>query len=215
MTRFRAIIFDMDGVLVDSEPLHNKAWENLFHELGHGHDHGLNFHNYWGVTDRILFRDFQSSTGVTATYDEMRPRKFEHLVRLLHEERPVFPDLEPLLDDLGRQYQLAVATNSSHRLINIVMDITGFRPRFQTIVSGEDIRNMKPDPEIYITAAQRLGLEAVQCCAVEDSPTGIQAAQAAGMKCIGVATGMPEEKLGKADWVARDFAAVRRLLLGA
>jgi HAD superfamily hydrolase (TIGR01509 family) len=215
MTSFRAVIFDMDGVLVDSEPLHNQAWQALFVELGHGHNHGLDFNSYIGVTDRILFRDFQTATGLPVTYDELRPRKFEHLIRFLREKRPVFTELHQLLPDLRQHYRLAVATNSSHRLINIVMEISELRQHFETIVSGEDIRELKPDPEIYLTAAHRLGLPPQTCCAVEDSPTGIRAAQAAGMKCIGLATSLPAGRLTEADWVAQNHADVRRLLLGA
>jgi HAD superfamily hydrolase (TIGR01509 family) len=160
-----------------------------------------------------LFRDFLAATRLPVSYDEMRPRKFEHLVRYLHAQRPVFPELEPLLRDLKSRCQLAVATNSSHRLIDVVMEITGFRHYFQTIVSGQDIQQMKPDPEIYITAAARLGLAPEVCCAIEDSPTGIRAAQAAGMKCIGLATSLPASKLSEADWVAQNYAEVRQRLL--
>jgi HAD superfamily hydrolase (TIGR01509 family) len=215
MTPFRAIIFDMDGVLLDSEPLHNKAWETLFAELGHGHDHGLDFDNYIGVTDRILFRDFQQATRLPVAYEELRHRKFDHLVRFLREQKPVFPELHQLLPDLRRHYQLAVATNSSHRFINIAMEITGLRDQFQTIVSGEDIQELKPAPEIYITAARRLGFAPEACCAIEDSPTGIRAAQAAGMKCIGLSTSLPAAKLAEADWVMKDHTEVRQLLLSA
>ena len=213
MTQFEAIIFDMDGVLVDSEPLHNRAWETIFDELGCAGTHGLNLDNYIGVNDRILFRDFQAATNLPVTYEELRPRKYAHLVRYLHEHRPVFTELNQLLPELRQHYRLAVATNSSHRLIDVVMEISGLRDQFETILSGQDIQALKPDPEIYITAAARLGISPAACCAIEDSPAGIQAAQAAGMKCIGLATSLPAGKLKSADWVAENYADVRRLLL--
>lgn len=213
MKNFAAIIFDMDGVVVDSEPLHNKAWATLFAELGHGDTHGLDFNNYIGVTDRILVRDFLAATKLPVTYDELRPRKYNHLVRYLREHRPVFDELHSLLPDLHQRYQLALATNSSHRLINVVMEISDLRDHFDVIISGEDIQNIKPDPEIYLTAAARLGVNPADCCAIEDSPTGITAAKAAGMTAIGFTSGLPAEKLAGADHIAHNYADVRRLLL--
>jgi len=213
MKKFAAIIFDMDGVLVDSEPLHNKAWATIFAELGHGDSHGLNFADYIGVTDRVLVRDFLAATKLPVTYDELRPRKYVHLVRYLRERRPVFAELHQLLPDLRQHYRLAIATNSSHRLIDVIMEISNLHENFDVIVSGEDIQNIKPDPEIYLTAAARLGVEPAACCAVEDSPTGITAAKAAGMSAIGFTSGLPASKLTGADHIAHNFADIRRLLL--
>ena len=93
------------------------------------------------------------------------------------------------------------------------MEISRLRPYFSAIVGHEDIRFVKPDPEVYFTAAKRLGVRPSACIVIEDAVAGIQAAKMAGMKCIGLASSLPPEKLKRADFIARNYDEVRLLLL--
>jgi HAD superfamily hydrolase (TIGR01509 family) len=125
----------------------------------------------------------------------------------------VFKELHLLVPELAKHYKLAIASSNFRSVIDVVMEITGLRPHFNVIVGYEDIRFTKPDPEIYFTAAQRLGLRPSQCCVIEDAAMGVQAAKMAGMTCIGLTSSLPPDKLSRADFIARNYDDVRRILL--
>jgi HAD superfamily hydrolase (TIGR01549 family) len=213
MKNFSAIIFDMDGVLVNSEPVHDRAWRALFTELNLAHNHGIVFADYIGRSDRMLLRDLIERHKLTYSTDELIQRKLRHLLKMLRDHRIEFQDLNKILPVLASRYKLAVATSAPHVAIDVVMEVTGFRHYFQTLVSRDDVAAGKPDPGVYLLAAKRLGVAAADCCAIEDSPAGIEAAKAAGMTCIALATSLPVAKLGQADRVVRNHAELRELLL--
>jgi HAD superfamily hydrolase (TIGR01509 family) len=213
VTRFSAIIFDMDGVIVDSEPLHQKAFEALFGELGKKHDHGIVFREYYGRSDGALLRDFIDKHKLPHELEDLSARKLKYFLGYLRERRPVFQELHVLVPELAQRYKLAVATSSSHHVADVVMEISGLGPHFHLIVAREDVRFPKPDPEIYFTTARKLGVRPSTCCVIEDSPHGIQAAKMAGMTCIGLTTSLPPEQLSRADHIARNYEDVRKLLL--
>jgi HAD superfamily hydrolase (TIGR01509 family) len=213
MKRFSAIIFDMDGVIVDSEPLHQKAFETLFEELGRKHDHGIVFHEYYGRSDKVLLKDFIEKHNLPFELEDLTRRKLKYFVQYLRERRPVFQELHSLVPELARHYKLAIASSNFRSVIDVVMEFSGLRPHFNIIVGYEDIRFTKPDPEIYFTAAKRLGARPSQCCVIEDAALGVQAAKMAGMTCIGLTSSLPPEKLRQADFIAHNYDDVRRLLL--
>ena len=213
MKRFSAIIFDMDGVIVDSEPLHQKAFETLFEELGRKHDHGIVFHEYYGRSDKVLLKDFIEKHNVPFELEDLTQRKLKYFVHYLRERRPVFKELHSLVPELARHYKLAIASSNFRSVIDVVMEISGLRPHFNVIVGYEDIRFTKPDPEIYFTAAKRLAVRPSQCCVIEDAAMGVQAAKMAGMTCIGLTSSLPPEKLQQADFIARNYADIRQYLL--
>ena len=212
-TAFRAIIFDMDGVLIDSEPLHARAWEALFADLGRAHDHGMVFRDYIGVADTVFLRDFLAKHPRTEPPAELHSRKLQHLYRLIRHHRPIYQELHELVPALAQHYRLAVASSSNQEVIDVVLDVAGLTQYFPVTVGGEAVRKHKPDPEVYLTATRKLGLPPGQCCAIEDSPTGIAAAKAAGLTVIGITTGQTPAQLRQADHIAQTFADVRRLLL--
>jgi HAD superfamily hydrolase (TIGR01509 family) len=213
MKTFAAVIFDMDGVIVDSEPLHKKAFEKLFEELGRKHDHGIVFHEYYGRSDKVLLKDFIEKHKVPFELEDLTQRKLKYFVQYLRERRPVFKELHSLVPELARHYKLAVASSNFRHIIDVVMEISGLRPHFNVIVGYEDIRFTKPDPEIYFTAAKRLGLRPSQCCVIEDAALGVQAAKMAGMTCIGFTSSLTPEQLQQADFIAKSYDDVRKLLL--
>ena len=133
MKRFSAIIFDMDGVIVDSEPLHIKAFEALFAELGKKHDHGIVFHEYYGRSDGALLRDFVGKHKLPHEIEDLGARKLKYFLAYLRERRPVFKELHTLIPELAKRYQLAVATSSSHHVADVVMEISGLGPHFSLI----------------------------------------------------------------------------------
>jgi HAD superfamily hydrolase (TIGR01509 family) len=214
MKRFAAVIFDMDGVIVDSEPLHQKAFETLFDELGKKHDHGIVFHEFYGRSDTVTLKHFIEKHRLPFELEDLTQRKLKYFLRYLREHRPVFKELHTLVPELAQRYKLGVASSNFRHIIDVVMDISGLRQHFNVIVGYEDIRFTKPDPEIYFTAAKRLNVRPSQCCVIEDAALGVQAAKMAGMTCIGLTTSLPAEKLSRADFIAKNYDDVRAVLLG-
>jgi beta-phosphoglucomutase len=212
MKQFRAIIFDLDGVIVDSEPYHNKAWEDLFDEIGLKQNLKLAITDYYGKSDRVFLRDLLDTHDLPHELEELNERKLQHLLRYLRQHRPIFSELHHLVPELAARHPLAIASLSPHRVIDVVLEISGLRPHFTVIVGAEDIRQPKPDPEIYFTAARNLGVAPADCCVIEDSPVGVAAGKAAGMTVIGLTTGQPAANLKAADFIAQNYDEVRRWL---
>ncbi len=210
---FAGIIFDMDGVIIDSEPLHVEAWETLFAELGHAQDHGINCRGYVGVADAVLLRDFLTNHPQSEPPSALHSRKLQYLNRLIRQHRPIYQELYELVPSLAQKYQLAVASSSNQIVIDVVLDVAGLTQYFPVTVGGDAVQNHKPDPEVYLTATRKLGLAPGQCCAIEDSPAGIAAAKAAGLTAIGLTTSLPAEQLHQADYIAQNHTEIRRLLL--
>ena len=210
---YRAIIFDMDGVLIDSEPLHAQAWEALFADLGLAHDHGMTYRDYIGVADAVFLRDFLAKHRRAESPAELHSRKLQHLYRLIRLHRPIYHDLHELVPALAQRYRLAVASSSNQEVIDVVLDVAGLAQYFQVTVGGDAVQKHKPDPEVYLTATSKLSLVPIQCCAIEDSPAGIAAAKTAGLTVIGITTGQTAAQLRQADYIAHNFGEVRRLLL--
>jgi HAD superfamily hydrolase (TIGR01509 family) len=211
--RFAAIIFDMDGVLIDSEPLHAQAWEALFADIGLARTHGMNYRNYIGIADSIFLRDFLAKHHRPESPAELHHQKLQHLYRLIRQHRPIDPQLPELIPALARHYPLAIASSSRQEVINVVLEVAGLTQYFKVTIGGDAVQQLKPHPEVYLTAARRLGLPPGNCCAIEDSPPGIAAAKAAGMTVIGITTGQTAAQLHQADHIVADFTAIRQFFL--
>ncbi|MBN1256713.1 MAG: HAD family phosphatase [Planctomycetes bacterium] len=199
-----AIVFDMDGVLFDTEPLHMKAWNQSLITLGAGQEYDREFYNSWvGKTD-VTLGDYLEEKH-PALKGEGRvgyhTRKGELFREILKAELVPFPGVPEGLERLGAQLPLAVAT-SSHRVdIELMLEITGLKHIFQASCTYNDVNNHKPHPEPYLHAAERLGVKPEECIALEDSPGGVKSAKAAGMLTLGIKSTFDAETLKKADYI--------------
>lgn len=213
MKLFDAIIFDMDGVIVDSEPLHERAFREIFHELGYGENHGINFQAYIGRSDRVLWLDFIEKHRPPQPLEMLLAAKQDRLIEILRREQPIFPGLVELLEKLAPHYLLAVASGSNHPVIDEVLAMKQLRRFFAAVTSTQDVGRTKPAPDVFLYAAQRLGVPPTRCCVIEDSAAGVTAARAAGMAVIALTHSLPREQLAGATHIVDSFAAVERLLL--
>jgi HAD superfamily hydrolase (TIGR01509 family) len=215
MHQLQAIIFDMDGVLVDSEPRHERAYVEIFSELGYGANHGIDFTAYYGRSDRSLWLDFMARHKPAQSLEQLIDLKQTRFLKILREDQPLFAGLLPLLEKLYGKYPLAVASGSWHPVIDAVLDIQNLRRFFSAVVSVKDVPNEKPAPDVFLRAAELLRVPPQRCCVIEDSIAGIQGARAAGMEVIGIANSLPVEQLGGASRVVTSYEEIERLLLGA
>ena len=201
----RAVLFDFDGVLVDSEPLHFRAMREAL--VAEGFTIGQE--EYWrhllAHDDRTAIRIALERHG--AAFDGERieavtRRKAEAFARVLADV-PFLPGARELVLALSRELPLAIASGARRVEIDAILKAGGLQGAFAAVVGIDDVRRGKPDPEPYLTAMRRLdgrapGLRPAECLVIEDSHTGILAGLAAGMRVLAVTTSFPAAKLAAA-----------------
>lgn len=212
MKPYSAVIFDMDGVIVDSEPLHERAFLDTFAQLGYADRHGIHFPDYYGRSDQTVWRDFIARHQPPQPPAELGRRKQERFLELLLAERPVFPPIPELVAALAARCPLALASGSNHAVIGAVLGLSGLRRHFGAVVSAGDVPRGKPAPDIFLRAAELLGVAPAGCVVIEDSVAGVAAGRAAGMKVIGITNSVAADRLRDAHAIVRDYAAIRALL---
>lgn len=212
-----ALIFDMDGVLVDSNPFHLQKMVDLLteHQIAFVRDE-LPM-QVLGQRNDTIFRHF---FGPDITIERCHSLSEELEARFRQSFGPharPLDGLTELLNECDRAgVPMAVASSAMRKNVEFVVEALGFGRYFYHLVSGDEVSHAKPDPEIYLKSAERLGLEPGSCVAFEDSFPGIEAAKRSGMKCVGLASTFPFEALREksgADWVVRSFREVSLLKL--
>lgn len=200
----RAVIFDMDGVLIDSEPLHFRATQDILKAYGVALTEVDYFSRYIAYSDWEIMELLLSDPALRPAAAEAKSRRY---LELVGSGVPAFPDGLHLL---GRadDWRVALATGSMRHEAELALASLGIRDRFQTIVTREDCVNGKPHPEPFLRAAEGLGLPPRRCVVVEDSPGGILAAKAAGMQCVAVTHSCPKSSLREADLIVDDLRIV-------
>jgi len=215
MRPFRAVIFDMDGVIVNSEPHHERAFREVLHELGYPNLGGLTFSDYVGRSDHELLVDFIARHQPPQTLPELLALKRERVLEVLRDVNPIFAGLPELVEKLARQYPLAVASGSEHPVIQAVLALRVLQPYFSAIVSSSDVKHGKPAPDIFLHTAELLGINPANCVVIEDSKPGVAAGVAAGMQVIAITNTHPASALKSATHVAHTYAEIDELLNAA
>lgn len=208
----QGVIFDMDGVIIDSEPLHERAFEEIWAELGFGENHGIDFTDFYGTSDREVWEEFLRRHRPGKSIDELVAWKMEKYLTILRDQKPIFAGVMPLLERLAPHYSLALASGSVHAAIEAVMELGDIRRFFPVVVSVEDVPRSKPAPDIFLQAAQGLGVEAKRCVVIEDSVAGVMGAKAAGMHTIAITNTFPADALQHADEVVGSYPEIGDLL---
>lgn len=212
MSGLKAIIFDMDGVLVDSMPYHADAWKKVFEEEGITIERET---IYWleGSNHRGIVTSVYQKHDRAASEDDIKRLSEEKkdIFRKIH-KLEVFPGVKELLVELKDKYKLAVVSGSDREVVKEIVN-TRFPGVFQVVLSGSDVQEGKPSPEPYLLALDKLGASNEESIVVENSPRGIESAKNAGIKCIAIPTYLPKEALRDADIVVKDHEELRRCLL--
>ena len=199
----RAVIFDMDGVLIDSFDAHFESWVMLAHEIGGSYPREA-FDTDFGRTSREIIAHRWGDLGeplTDARIAEMDDRKEALFRDIIAAKLPVMPGAPELIASLvDAGFSLAVGSSGPPENVHLTVDGLG-ASQFGAVVTGMDVSRGKPDPEVFLSAAAKLGVPPAQCAVVEDAAPGVAAANAAGMVSIGlVSTGRKREQLNEADW---------------
>ena len=208
----RAVIFDMDGVVVDSEPRHERAIQEVVRDLGYG-ELGLRFADYIGRADNELWVDFVAKRKPAQSVRELMALKRRRVVEILRREQPFFDGLLALVARLAGRYLLALASGSERGVVEEVLKLGGLGRFFSAVVSGSDVARGKPAPDIFLRAAELLGVAPGDCCVIEDSKPGVSAGVAAGMTVIAITNTHPAEELRQATHVVRNYEEIEGLLM--
>jgi len=208
-----AVIFDMDGVIVDSEPLHERAFLEILQQIGYRDAHGMNIADFVGRSDQELWTAFVARHKPKQTLEELLAMKRRRVLEILRHAQPLFVGLPELIQDLAAHYKLALASGSERPVVDAVLAFEGLGRFFQVTVSGSDIVQGKPAPDIFLRAAQLLEVVPGDCWAIEDSKPGITAGLAAGMRVIAITNTHPAAELRQATCVVSTYEQIRKLLI--
>ena len=209
---FQGIVFDLDGTLVDSEIVHADAW------LGVLARHGLEFDYHWfdrwvGLSDRLLAESVTSDYALTVTTEVLRKEKQTLFHSLVARQLKAFSGVEEELAGFSRSgIPMALATNSPLADVEQVFRATSLGQWLQQVVTADDVPRLKPAPDMYLLAVERLGLPAAHCIAMEDSPAGVAAARKAGLYVLGLTTSQPATALAEAHEIfPQPYDALQRI----
>ena len=213
--RFLGVIFDMDGVLCDSEPFIREAACKMFECRHHTRVRPEDFLPFIGTGEDRFLGGVAEKYGVSLQMAQDKQLTYDIYLEMIRGRlAPLAGAVEFVAKCRRLGLKLAVATSADHVKLEGNLRQIGIPPAsFDAIVTGSDIRRKKPFPDIFQLAAERLGLRCEQCLVIEDAPSGIQAGKAAGANCLGLTTSFDETTLRQAgaDWTAPDLANVEEL----
>lgn len=198
-----AVVFDLDGVLLDTEEVWDEVREGLARERG-GRYGERDQHAMMGMSSGEWSRYMHDELGLPEPPEEINAEVVRRLLARYRERLPLIPGAVEAVERLAARWPLAVASSSNRELIEEFFDGSGLRTRFRAWVSSEEVPRGKPAPDVFLEAARRLGVPPQRCAAIEDSANGLRAARAAAMRVVAVPNAHyppPPEVLALADAV--------------
>ena len=186
LSPFCAVIFDLDGVLADSEPWWNQIDAKLLAEYGISY-RGEYHRNVLGVSYRLAVEFYKNAFHISATLEELMRRRGEIATAFFANRVDLFPFAKMTLEQLREmKLPLAVATSSVSASARPLLDRTGIRSLFSVVITGDEVQQGKPHPDIYLRAAKKLGISPEACLVIEDSLAGIAAGKGANMRVAAI-----------------------------
>ncbi|MGQ0812473.1 MAG: HAD family hydrolase [Nitrospiraceae bacterium] len=218
MKTLRAIIFDFDGVIADTEPIHCASFQAVLGEINISLAEADYYDNYLGYDDKGCFAAILAAHGHPAPAGmvaELVVRKAETYLRDVRQHLTIFPGVQELVCEAAQGYPLAIASGALRHEIEFILKHAGIRDAFEHIISSEDVAEGKPSPQSFLYALAALNrwrttqpLTAQECLVIEDSLPGIRGAHAAGMKVLAVANTHTIQDLHEADVITHSLEQV-------
>jgi len=180
-----AVVFDLDGVLIQSEEVWDDVRERFVRERGGRYDAEIQ-RAMMGMSSPEWSRYLHEHAGVPDEPDAINAEVVRRLLSAYHDRLPLIPGALDAVRRLADRFPLGIASSSNRELIDAVLEAAGLAPLFAATVSSEEVAHGKPEPDVYLEAARRLGVAPERCAAVEDSHGGIRAAKNAGMRVVAI-----------------------------
>jgi HAD superfamily hydrolase (TIGR01509 family) len=205
----KGVLFDMDGVLVDSEQFICKAAIMMFNELG-VKVLPEDFHPFVGMGENRYIGGVAEYHGIKVDIEKVKARTYEIYGIIVRDKLSPLPGVVEFISKCRKKHlKLAIATSADRVKMEVNMKEIGLPPdTFHSIITGQDVENKKPYPDIYIKAAKSIGLEPQECLVVEDAVSGIKAGKSAGCRCLAVASSFDVSALSEADWICKSLLKV-------
>lgn len=212
MAMIKAIVWDMDGVIVDSEDHHHAGEIATFKHFGVEVDEDLN-KQYKGAPLREHFQGLKEKLNVETPLDELLEKQNEHIHKMYSEDVELFSNVKEVLFQLKRDFKQALATSSERRLAEVVLKRFELGEAFDEVTCGDEIKNGKPEPDIFLKSAEKLQVLPEECVVVEDSLNGMKAGKKAGMKVIAHKVSHNKElDFSLADFVVEDLREISKIV---
>jgi HAD superfamily hydrolase (TIGR01509 family) len=180
-----AVVFDLDGVLVDSEAVWNAARRDVALKAGGRWPEGTQ-RRMMGMSSTEWSAYMHDELGVAMPPEQISDTVVARMEALYRERLPLMPGSREAVEELGEVWPLALASSANRPIIDLVLELAELQEAFAATVSSEEVARGKPAPDVYLAAARRLEIEADRCVAVEDSSNGLRSAAAAGMTVVAV-----------------------------
>jgi HAD superfamily hydrolase (TIGR01509 family) len=209
-----AVVFDLDGIIVDSEHVWDDVRQELAEERG-GRWHDRASRDMMGMSSPEWSRYMHDVIGLAESPEEINAEVVRRMEAGYRERLPLIPGAVEAVERLAASWPLGLASSSNRELIDLALESSGLGRRFAATVSSEEVARGKPAPDVYLEAARRLGVPPGRCAAIEDSENGILSANAAGMRVLAIPNPQfppASEALAEADVV---LASIAELTLGA
>lgn len=205
----KGVLFDMDGVLVDSESFMSKAAIMMFSELG-VKVLPDDFHPFVGMGENKYLGGVAESHGIKINIEQAKARAYEIFEIIVRGKLSALPGAHELIAKCRKRgLKLALATSADRVKMEVNLREIGLSPdSFNSIITGLDVVNKKPSPDIYIMAAKSIGLKPTDCLVVEDAVSGIKSGKSAGCRCLAVTTSFDASALHEADWIYESLLKV-------
>ncbi|MCC6544685.1 MAG: HAD family phosphatase [Nitrospirae bacterium] len=213
----KAIIFDFDGVITDSEPVHLKMFQKVLGEMGLTISEKDYYEIYLGMDDKGCFSTVLKTNGIDSNLEVIQSlidKKTVYLMDYIKDNLFIYPGVVDFIEASYGKYLLAIASGALRHEIEFILEGAGIRSAFSIIVSAEDVREGKPNPECFNKALDRLNEISAQpimtadCLVIEDSIAGVEAAKAAGIRCAAVTNTYNPDRLKMADIVVDRIADI-------
>ena len=202
----RGVLFDMDGVLTDSEPFICKAAIMMFRELGYKVTHD-DFVPFVGMGENRYIGGVAEKYGIIVDIDKVKARTYKIFSIIVRNQLAPFPGTKEFISKCRKKnLKMALATSADKVKMDVNLKEIGIPPEtFDSVITGLEVENKKPFPDIYIKAASSLGLKTQECLVIEDAVSGIKAGKAAGCRCLAVTTSFGVSALSEADWICESL----------
>ena len=208
MAEIKAVIWDMDGVIADSGPYHLSAWQEIFGKRGVKFT-TEDFSHSFGLRNDNIIRNILGGKITQAEIDAIAREKEVAFRRLAGRKIKPLPGAIELIKSLKKQgFRMAIASSTTMENIQLITGTLGIDSCFQALVTGHDVTEGKPSPQVFLLAAQRLGVKPGNCVVIEDAVAGVAAAKKAGMACLAVTNTHPGQRLKEADLIVDTLEAV-------
>ncbi len=209
----KAVIFDYDGVLGNSENIHIKMETEIIHSFDPSFVHHAE--DFAGMKEVLAWEKMKSEADIPLSAQELQDLRSKLVRERFPKGIPLFPDAISIVKTLKPRYKLAIATGCSRALFEASCRSSDLLSLVDAVITSDEVDVGKPSPDIYLLSANKLNTSPKECIVIEDAPKGIKAAKAAGMKCVGITTTFKKDLLKGADIIIKDLSefpdAIKRL----